>query len=300
MKIRNILIIIALALLFTGIGVCSVSVFALHFNLDALNTEKLVTREYDITESFDKISVDVDTDDLIFKKSTDGKCHVTCLELEDTPHDVKVSSGTLTVSESKNKKIRFFSIGFYKEDPTITVSLPEANYNSVLIKTDTGDLQLCELSATEFNAESDTGDLDIENLKAPKTGLRTDTGEIILRDATIDTLSVSTDTGDIKQANVSAESINISTDTGEIDLENVVASGDLDIKSDTGDVSFDGCDAGSIRVKTTTGSVSGSLLTDKVFLTESETGDISVPKTTTGGNCEVTTDTGDIDLEIRN
>ena len=60
---------------------------------------------------------------------------------------------------------------------------------------------------------------------------------------------------------------------------------------------FDGCDADRIFVKTDTGYVKGSLLSDKVFIAQSDTGDVDVPKTITGGKCEIETDTGDIKIE---
>ena len=61
---------------------------------------------------------------------------------------------------------------------------------------------------------------------------------------------------------------------------------------------FDGCDAAEITVKTGTGDVTGTLLSDKVFLTETGTGRIDVPKSTVGGRCEINTDTGDIKIDI--
>ena len=44
--------------------------------------------------------------------------------------------------------------------------------------------------------------------------------------------------------------------------------------------------------------VGGTLLSDKVFITDTTTGDVDVPKTTTGGKCEITTTTGDIEIDI--
>ena len=51
-------------------------------------------------------------------------------------------------------------------------------------------------------------------------------------------------------------------------------------------------------MKTDTGKVVGSLLSEKVFIAETSTGKVSVPKTTTGGKCEITTSTGDIKIEV--
>ena len=54
-----------------------------------------------------------------------------------------------------------------------------------------------------------------------------------------------------------------------------------------------------ITVKTSTGSVKGTLLSEKVFVPRSDTGDIDVPKTKNGGFCEITTDTGDVEIAIK-
>ena len=78
-----------------------------------------------------------------------------------------------------------------------------------------------------------------------------------------------------------------------------IATESFSIKRSTGDVTFDGADAKSISVKTDTGDVKGSLLSNKVFITKTDTGDINVPSSTTGGKCEITTDTGDINLTVQ-
>ena len=78
----------------------------------------------------------------------------------------------------------------------------------------------------------------------------------------------------------------------------MIAAETFSIERNTGDVSFDGSDATEIFVKTTTGQVKGSLLTDKVFVAQTDTGHVDVPKTTTGGRCEITTDTGNVEIEL--
>ena len=47
------------------------------------------------------------------------------------------------------------------------------------------------------------------------------------------------------------------------------------------------------------GDIEGTLLTDKIFMAESDIGEVDVPKTTSGGRCEINTNTGDIDIEIK-
>ena len=86
--------------------------------------------------------------------------------------------------------------------------------------------------------------------------------------------------------------------TGDLSLENVRIGGAISIDRSTGDVTFNGSDAAEILVKTSTGDVTGTLLSEKVFKTESSTGDVSVPFCTSGGKCEITTSTGDIVIRI--
>ena len=58
------------------------------------------------------------------------------------------------------------------------------------------------------------------------------------------------------------------------------------------------CDAGELLISTDTGDVHGTLLTEKIFLVRSSTGEIHVPETVSGGKCKITTSTGDIHIEI--
>jgi len=88
-------------------------------------------------------------------------------------------------------------------------------------------------------------------------------------------------------------------DTGSLVLQNVIAAEKFSIERSTGDVSFTDCDAAEIFVETDTGDVTGSLLSEKVFIVETDTGKIDVPKSVTGGRCEIETDTGDIEITVK-
>ena len=81
-------------------------------------------------------------------------------------------------------------------------------------------------------------------------------------------------------------------------MEHFIASDKLNVVRSTGDVRLVGADAGEIHIETDTGKVSGSLLSEKIFIPRTDTGKIDVPKTTSGGICEITTDTGDIKITI--
>jgi DUF4097 and DUF4098 domain-containing protein YvlB len=86
--------------------------------------------------------------------------------------------------------------------------------------------------------------------------------------------------------------------TGNISLSNVIAAEGFSIERSTGDVKLDCSDAMTIDIETDTGDVEGSVLTDKIFITRTDTGRVRVPDSASGGRCELTTDTGDIRISI--
>ncbi|MBO4219762.1 MAG: DUF4097 family beta strand repeat protein, partial [Clostridia bacterium] len=110
--------------------------------------------------------------------------------------------------------------------------------------------------------------------------------------------SVKTSTGRTLLKNAECAAFSAESRTGAVSLENVIASESLSIDVRTGSVHFDRCDANEIRVKSTTGSVSGTLLSDKIFNAKASTGSVRVPDSSSGGKCEITTSTGSINIEI--
>ena len=87
--------------------------------------------------------------------------------------------------------------------------------------------------------------------------------------------------------------------TGEMSLDRVIAEENISVERTTGDIELEGCDAAELWLKTSTGDVEGSLLTEKIFIASSSTGDVEVPRSTSGGRCEISTSTGDIEIEIK-
>ena len=277
MGTRKIMIITAVALLAVGGITCGVTYAALGHDLRGVSSADCVTNTHFVEDSFDNIEINVDTADIIFEKAEDGKCRVECYEYDDEIHDVIVDSNKLKINVKSKKKIRF---GFYTEDPKVTLYLTEDAFKNINIETDTGDTKFGDISADDIKIETDTGDIRLSNV--------TVTGDF----------SVQSDTGDVDLKGLSSEKAVIDTDTGDVRLADVTVTGEFKIDTDTGDVAFDKCDAGSIHVESDTGDVKGTLLSDKVFTTTTDTGDVKVPNTSTGGSCEIKTSTGDINISI--
>ena len=100
-------------------------------------------------------------------------------------------------------------------------------------------------------------------------------------------------------ANVNCNKLDINVSTGDTKLVNTLVSTDLNVKGSTGDVRFDGFDASNIYVIVGTGDVKGTILSSKIFIARSKTGNVKVPETLTGGVCKITTSTGNIKVSYK-
>ena len=301
-----------------GLVLCTGAVAVLGWDFSGLSTMRYEMNTYAPRGNFDSISIDVDTAKIELVPSEDGKCRVVCYEAEKVKHSVTVESETLVI-ETVDTRAWYEHIGIYFESPRMTVYLPQEEYASLSTDTATGDVTIPGDFAFEaVKIRSDTGEVHCLASVSGTAEMRTHTGDITLNDLSAGALSlasntgevrissvvcngmvdVETDTGDVKLADVTCADLIAESDTGTITLTNVTALGRFLIETDTGDVKFESCDASDISVKTDTGDVKGTLLSEKVFITESDTGRVDVPKTITGGRCEIETETGDIKIDI--
>ena len=284
-----------------------------------LSTVTYVTNTYEVSDEFDKISINVDTTEIEFVPTENETCSIVSFQAEEVKHSVAVQNGTLIISTVDTRKW-YDHICISLGSPKMTVYLPQAEYASLIIETDTGDVNIpkdfafdkIEIDgntsdvncfspvANVLDVELSTGDIIIDGITADQVKLTTTTGEIAVNSVTAkNNIDIETDTGKVKLSNATCSNFVAESDTGTITLKNVMATDTISIESSTGDVRFEGSDANEISVRTDTGDVTGTLLSKKVFITETSTGRINVPKTTSGGKCEITTATGDINISTK-
>ena len=280
MKILKLTILISLSILILGLTSCG----------------KLETETHEISEDFTNISIVNDTASVVFVP-TDGECKVVCDEKKNVNHKVEVVDGTLKIEVVDSRK--FFQKIFSFGDDKVTVYLPASQYGAISVKTDTGKVEIDGIGCNSFSLEVNTGDVSLKNLSsASSLEVKSNTGKVALENCRASTISIVSDTGDIKMTDVFCINMSSRGDTGKTTMNNVIASGKLEISSNTGDVNFEGCDGAEVCITTDTGDVKGSFLTAKIVFAETDTGKVDVPKLTSGGRCEITTDTGDIKITI--
>lgn len=275
-KSTKIWLITATSLVALGCIMFSVAMTKIHWDFTKLSTVKYETNTYEVTDDFNSISMLTDTADILFVQSDDKICKVVCYEMSDMKHTTTVQNNTLTINVTDEREW-YDHIGITLGSPKITVYLPKTEYDSLAIKEDTGDI--------EVPKDFKFGSIDIA----------TSTGDITVSGVTCEgDLKINVSTGKVNLTGIKCKSLISDGSTGDFSLKNVIATEKFSIERSTGDVKFDDCDATEIWVKTDTGDVTGNLLSEKIFITQTSTGDVLVPKSTNGGKCEITTSTGDI------
>lgn len=315
----KILIIIAISLILLGgiIFVCTMSICGWDFT--RLSMSKYDTKTYEISEEIKNLSIVTSTTDVEILPSDDSKITVICYEQEKTSHQITVSDGTIAIEQHDTRKFYEY-IGFNFGQPKISIYLPKGEYEALTVAVSTGDINIA--NGAKFKSISVSGSTgDVSNYASVSESIKISisTGDIFMENVNADSLDLTVSTGKINASKVMCNSdvkIKVSTgktyltdikcdnfttegNTGDIFLNNVIAENKLTIERSTGNVHFDGCDAGEIFVQTDTGKVKGSLLSEKVFIPRSDTGDIEVPETKAGGVCKIITDTGDIEITIK-
>lgn len=291
---------------------------ALDWDFRMLSTVTFVKNDYTISEAFRDISIVTDTADVEFILDSVQKTTVICYEDSRAEHSVKVERECLEIKVKENVGVNdFININF--NTPKITVILPNS-CGKVFVKTSTGDVDLPDDFTFEsidvsvatgdvacladslhgITVKSTTGDIYLSECHAGKMSLSTTTGDISVEKTYCDSdISISVTTGDTYLNELYAVGLYSKGTSGKIDLNKVTPSDKISIERSTGDVLFKESDATEIYVLTNTGDVYGTLLSEKTFVTSTNTGRIDVSKTAKGGKCEIKTNTGDIEIFVQ-
>ncbi len=273
-------LIIASALVLIGCVIFGGVMTMLRWDFTKLSTTEYETNEYEISQSYKSIAIRTKTADVLIAPAEGEKSTVTCREQKNRKHTVAVQDGTLTIEIHDTRKW-YEHIGIYFGSGKITVYLPQAEYEAL-------------------SARASTGNIRVEDITAGALDLSVSTGKITLSDAVCTgDVKINVSTGKATLTDLQCKNLESEGNTGDLSLKNVIAAGKFAIERSTGDVKLEGCDAAELWIRTDTGDVKGSLLTEKIFIARTSTGDIDVPKTATGGKCEITTSTGDIKIEIK-
>ena len=300
----------------TAVGVIMMIVVMSIYKWDftKLSTTEYKSTTYDITGEVTDITISADTEDITFIPCDGENARVECIEPEKINHSVTLDNGKLRIGV-KDDREWYEYIGLFLGNTKITVYLPAGEYGDLAIKNSTGDMSVPkDYSFKSIDIKGSTGDLDCSSFVSGPIKVKLSTGDITIKSISAEKLDLSVSTGTVRVSgiacegeisldvstgnadlkNISCRKLNSTGSTGNVYLKNFIATGNIYIKRSTGGITLNKCDAKSLDLTTSTGDITGSLLSKKVYLTDTSIGRVSVPKTTEGGKCKVKTSTGDI------
>lgn len=290
------------------------------WDFSKLKTIEYHTSEEIIDEPFQNLYIQTEFSDVTLLPSDDGTCKISFCQLLHELHVTTVEDNTLMIDFFPIYAL-YQTVGPTFGDPKITIYLPRTEYDSLNIQTGSADVNIPQdfhfksisisssLSPTvnsrasvdgAIEIKTEGGKIDLANVSAETLDVTTNSGKIFLTDVTChDDITIHAAKRKIELTNVKCKSISTCSTTGKTLLNNVIAEETLLVESTKGNVYFNSCDAARIVVQTTRGDVSGTLLSPKIFTPQTERGKVKLEECKTGGDCKITTQTGDIQIRIQ-
>ncbi len=330
-------IITGFSMILVGLVIAGIALAKTDFSLEKISTVEMVENTYMIEEDFTKLNVECGVANVQVHPSEDRSVRVDCIETDKLYHEVSVENDTLVIRQIDQTDWSD-NIGIYTKPVEVNVYLPKAEYIKAKVQTTSGTVNFTvdingeleiqnssgstyvgEISVDSLNVNNSSGGISISSVQTPgDIVLKASSGSLKLDGIKCENMTLETTSGSIRLGEVEAlADINIVASSGEIDLENltcenlnaentsgsancrdVITTGKICIENSSGGIRLERCDAAELKLKASSGSIKGTLLTEKIFVADASSGSVDVPKTTSGGVCEVTTSSGSISLEI--
>ena len=327
-KFALVSLIVAVVLVLVG----TISMFAVlssqNFDLSFLNVNlngdtnlEFVTTKYEVDEKFDSVNIDETSADISIILTKEKNAYVETFCSENVTYDVAVKGKTLNIQRKEKNSVSLFSVG--TPDSYLNVYLPEKDYKDLVVNATSSDILInTDLTFENADVECTSGIIELSSIAKNDVKLHTTSGEIYLSDVECKTIGVSSTSGTIEIENVKTSGgIDVHTTSGEINIENiftcktlnanstsgevntynVVSTDYFSVDTTSGEIELIDCECENINLKSNSGDISGQLLSSKVFVTNTASGDVSIDPSAYGdtGKCEVRTTSGDITFSIR-
>ena len=256
-----------------------------------------VTNEYVFETIIKDFDIETTACDVLIMPWDDRNTKVVCHEADLLLHDVQVKDGKLVIK----RKERTDGVSFNNMILRIEIMMPAGSYGNVMAKTSSGSIELSSgFDFVDAILSASSGAIVCDAQVRGQLLCNTSSGGQRLSGTVCKWLQAASSSGSILAQNIRAEVAEFSASSGSVTLNDVIAQDELSVETSSGDISFENCDARSVKLRASSGEISGSLLTGKVFRTKASSGSVRVPQDDpSGGRCEVTTSSGDINITVK-
>ena len=260
----------------------------------AKNDHDMVTNTFTPVGEFDRISVDIISANVRIHPTDTAECRVVTCDRAEMAYDVTVADGTLTITVTDTRNWYDDLFTAYRRESTVTVYLPVDAYESLTVKTASGDIEVdgAFTFTKDVIGSTASGSITVAASAEGRTYVKTSGGSIhlsgnagaltayvgsgsVIADGitVLEETKLSSTSGRVELENATVGSLSAHVGSGNLKLEDLTVTDTLTADTVSGDLHFIRVTCVSLTAETPSGRIE---LIDSVA-----TGHISV-KTTSG------------------
>ena len=199
---------------------------------------------------FTSLDIDVDVMDITIQPGEAYSVQYTGNQKKMDPV-ISMSGDTLVVTQTI-KKQRWGSTNNVKCRLVITVP-EDVSLENLTIQADVGDIDINDLTVTDFDVSADVGDVDMDHVSMDQGKLGLDVGDLDMDNCSFTDFSVSCDVGDVKitaDSDLSKYAVELSCDMGSVTVNDQDQKRSFTQRGEDGSLTVTNS-VGDIRVKMT-------------------------------------------------
>ena len=277
----------------------------------------VVENSYDDFSTFENIEINTLTADVSIRISSNGKNSVACSELKGFEHNVSVTDNTLVITQPEADKwyekaytlTRSSIVIFLNENKFDTLTINGKNgsvyshsvltFNNVSIHLNSGNVEWDSDVLNNFTVEVKKGNVKLEDATLNLAKIEAETGDVEALNCSISNqIILDINTGDVFINECDLNCSNATIKTGYVNFSNVIAKSQIFVSVESGGIYFTSCDASHIDAIVKYGNIKASFLSGKKINANAPDGNIDIPENSDGGDCNLSTNTGSIKVEI--
>ena len=220
------------------IAIISALVGGIAFTVGTTDVFAKSDKKVEIKESFDNLEVETNNASIELVPTKADVATIEYSNKKKTRFSLKADVHGDTLQVELKEKRKFFWFGFSSSKSTLTVSLPEKQFNHLQAESDNGRITAEEIKADRIELESANGEISLKDIKADSVDVETDNGKVVLEDVE-GNIKGSTDNGKISMATKELDQqVMLVTDNGSIEIktDSEPSNATIDAKTDNGKI----------------------------------------------------------------
>ncbi|MCQ2505362.1 MAG: DUF4097 domain-containing protein [Saccharofermentans sp.] len=183
------------------------------------SSEQYEQKSIILDEEITSIDINLITEDVILKPSSDDSFKVEYFDGKDFTHYINVEDETLKITVDDHRSFQLGIIDINSITPNLVVYIPSSvTLSATRVEVTTGDIEVNDFTVDDvFEIKFTTGDINISNISATAIAINGTTGDVDVNGSTSDTIHIGVTTGDIDINNIEALGVSIYAATGDID-----------------------------------------------------------------------------------